>query len=404
MRVVNLAFKDLLQILRDRRAALFLVLMPLLFMTFFGVMYGSASGSGTTRLQIGFANRDEAGAISADLWNILEASDNVQPVRLEGNEMDEASTRVKDNKLAAAVIIPAGYSEQILNGAETRLAIIADRQTAVGQTASDAIQAATNRLLGAVEAARISARTFEAQQAFPDTAARQAYFNEALNLAREAWKTPTAALQLENGRKDSNQHELTAILQMAPGTMVQFTMFGLMTMAMVLVLERKSRTLQRLLTTSLRRWEIVTGHMLAMFVVVLVQQVVLVLAGQFFFGVDYLREPLATFLVMLALALWISCLGLLISAISSSEQQVAMWSLVAMFVFSTLGGVWFSLEYTGPVFSTIGHFTPAAWAMDGFQNIVLRGLGFSSVLLPVAMLVVYALFFFGLSLWRLKFE
>jgi ABC-2 type transport system permease protein len=404
MRIVTLALKDLLQILHDRRAAIFLVLMPLVFMSFFGLIYGGDSGSKTTRLQVGFINRDPAGAVSADLWNILAASDNVQPVKLEGKDADDVNTRVNDKKLAAAVIVPAAYSEQVLGGKEVRLTVIVDPQTGVGQTASEAIQAASNRLLGAVETARISTQTFEARQPFSDAGARQAYFNQALDLAREAWKTPAAALQVENGQLAKDQHELTPILQMAPGTMVQFTMFGLMTTAMVLVLERKSGTLKRLLTTSIRRWEVVTGHMLAMFVTVLFQEVVLVLAAQFLFGVDYLRQPLATVLVMLGLALWIACLGLLISAISRTEQQVVMWSLVAMFLFSSLGGVFFSLEYSGQVFSTIGHFTPAAWAMDGFQNIVLRGLGFSSVLLPVAMLVVYAAGFFGLSLWRLKFE
>ena len=42
--------------------------------------------------------------------------------------------------------------------------------------------------------------------------------------------------------------------------------------------------------------------------------------------------------------------------------------------------------------------------MDGFQNIVMRGLGFDSVLLPAALLLAYALAFFGLALWRFKFE
>jgi hypothetical protein len=40
--------------------------------------------------------------------------------------------------------------------------------------------------------------------------------------------------------------------------------------------------------------------------------------------------------------------------------------------------------------------------MDGFQNINLRGFGFESVLLPSAALVVYAIVFFALAVWRLN--
>ena len=61
-----------------------------------------------------------------------------------------------------------------------------------------------------------------------------------------------------------------------------------------------------------------------------------------------------------------------------------------MFVFSALGGAWFPLEFTGQTFSTIGHLTPSAWAMDGFQNIIVRELGLSSIGLPAGILLIYA--------------
>jgi ABC-2 type transport system permease protein len=72
-----------------------------------------------------------------------------------------------------------------------------------------------------------------------------------------------------------------------------------------------------------------------------------------------------------------------------------------MFVFAGLGGAWVPLEVTGATFQIIGHFTPIAWGMDGFENIVARGLGFESVLIPSAALAGYALFFFTLAVWRL---
>ena len=144
--------------------------------------------------------------------------------------------------------------------------------------------------------------------------------------------------------------------------------------------------------------------MLAMFLIVFLQEALLVLIGQFVFKVNYLREPFGTLLVMLALALWASSLGLLVGALARKEESVILLSLIAMFFFAALGGAWFPLEITGKAFSAIGHLTPTAWAMDGFQNILLRGLGFSSVLLPVGILLAYALGFFALAVWRFKYE
>jgi hypothetical protein len=42
--------------------------------------------------------------------------------------------------------------------------------------------------------------------------------------------------------------------------------------------------------------------------------------------------------------------------------------------------------------------------MDGFQAVVVRGLGLHSVLLPAGVLLAYALGFFGLAVWRFRFE
>jgi ABC-2 type transport system permease protein len=141
-----------------------------------------------------------------------------------------------------------------------------------------------------------------------------------------------------------------------------------------------------------------------MFLVVFLQQVLLVAFGQLAFGVGYTREPLAILLMVVTLGLWVVSLGLFISAISKGEEQVVMFAMLAMFVFSALGGAWFPLDMTGEAFATIGHLMPTAWAMDGFENIIVRGLGLNSVLLPAGILLAYAVAFFGLAVWRFKFE
>jgi ABC-2 type transport system permease protein len=166
--------------------------------------------------------------------------------------------------------------------------------------------------------------------------------------------------------------------------LVMFSVFSLITAAMVLALERKAGTLQRMLTVPISRAEIIAGHVLAMFVLVFGQELLLVLLGQFAFGVNYGREPLATLLMMAVLALWAASLGLLIGASVRREEQVVMYALVAMFVFSAMGGAWFPLAITGETFSTIGHLLPTAWAMDGFQNVILHGQGLAGVGLPAA--------------------
>ena len=186
--------------------------------------------------------------------------------------------------------------------------------------------------------------------------------------------------------------------------LVQFAIYGLITSAMLLVTERRSRALSRMLSMPVSTGSIVGGHVVAMFSVALLQQLILIACGQLLFGVDYLRAPLATLVMGVCLALWASCLGLLIGALAKKEEHVIIFVMAAMFLLSALGGAWFPLEVAGRAFARVGHVLPTAWAMDGFQNIVLRGLGLASVLLPAGMLLGYAVVFFGLAVWRFRFE
>ena len=403
MRILDLAQKDFVQILRDRKSGLFLLVMPLLFTLFFGFVMGSAlnpKADEDVRLPVGVIDRD-GGSLASSLKTLLEDSEVIRPILLSEEEADQVNQMVGDGDLAAAVIIPSGYTAQLLADQPVMLEVIANQGQPAGQTAVRALETVTGRLVGAVEAAHISLEAAKSQN-------QQADLETSLAQAMSAWKEPALTVSMEKATGDAAKEEqaspVSGFAQSSSGMMVQFAVFGLITSAMVLVLERKSGTLQRLLSTPIRRVEVIAGHVLAMFLIIFTQQLILVLVGHFAFGVDYLRQPAAILLMITVLAFWAASLGLLISAISRTEDQVITLSLIAMFIFAALGGAWFPLEVAGKAFAAIGHLMPTAWAMDGFHNILMRGLGFQSVLMPAGMLLAYAAVFFVLAIWRFRFE
>ena len=368
MLIIHLAIKDLTQIMRDWKSGLFLLIMPLLFTLFFGFVMGSATAPRPDvdpRLPVGVVDWDR-GQLAANYKALLENSEVIRPVLLKPEALKRADQMVIDGELAAVVVIPSGYTDRVLADHPTALDVIIDQNQSAGQTVSRALQTVSGRLLGAVEAAHIS------QSANP-----QSNLKDNLADAMTAWQDPALTVAVIKATGDSTEAvgttSASGYAQASAGMMVQFSIFGLITSAMVLVLERKSGTLQRLLSSPIRRYEIITGHVLAMFCIVFAQQLILVLVGQFVFGVHYARQPLAILLMVTVLSLWAASLGLLISAISRKEDQVITLSLIAMFVFAALGGAWFPLEVAGKAFAAIGHIMPTAWAMDGFQNILIRG-------------------------------
>jgi ABC-2 type transport system permease protein len=405
MRIIDLALKDLRQVFRDRKSLLFLLIMPIAFTFFFGFAFAKPTGEQDTRLKVGVVNHDPNGSLSGALIDLLTASSAVRPVLVDQATAAQLDSQVLKGDLTAGLVIPLDYSEAVLKGEMPELEIIIDEESNNGQTMRRALQTNITRLFSMVEAAELSARALEAQTPFTSQAERAAYLNDAVTRALLAWKeqplsiTVTVPVQESGAPAADNPYN-----QFSPGMIVQFVIFGLTQAAMVMVIERKTGAMARLLTTPLKKAELIAGHILGMFILFFLQQVLLVLFGQFVLKVDYLREPLAILTVITALALFVSTLGLLISALARREDQVILWAMIAMFLFSALGGSWFSLEMVGKAFATIGHLTPTAWAMDAFQNILMRGLGLGSVFLPVSIILAYSAAFFGLAVWRFKFE
>ena len=392
IRIFDITLKDLMQLLRDVKTFMFLLFMPVIFTFLFGYAFGGfSSGESDSRLPVGYISQDDHW-LTDSLYDLLTES---EVIRLDENILRSAADLEKlvaEGDLAAVVIVPDGYGRNLLKDKTARLTVIADKDTSTWTTIEAELLTLTSRLDGAVRTATIIEQLDV--EGIP--------FDYAFEKSLSAWDEPPITINETTSLAVKKTGNESALAHTAPGMMLQFAIAGLLTAAQVIVAERKTRTLQRLLTTATSRVHIVLGHYLAIFVLIFTQFIILILFAQFILRVDYLRLPQATLLVAFSAALCISALGLLIGILARTEEQAIMFSLIPMFVFAGLGGAWVPLEVTGPTFQTIGHLSPVAWGMDGFENIVARGLGFNAVLLPAAALIGYAIFFFIIAVQRFR--
>jgi len=397
MRILHLALKDLHQIIRQKKSALFLLLMPLLFTGLMGVIFDRNGGS-DSRLPVALVVLDD-GVLGNYYKTLLDYSDTIHPTIPEQKDTDSLEQRIRSQKAAAAIIVPDGFSEQTLAGESPRLTLIVDRNTPAGQAADRAIQLAATRLLGAVQAARLST---EAHAPFESDASRQAFLLESLGDAVRAWGNPRVTVSLQQSGLASAARG--GFAQASSGMLVFFATIGMITPGYILLAERRTRTLARMLTTTLSRVEVIAGHTLAMFAAGFLQVLLLTLFGQLALGLDYWRVPAATLLMAGALALWSAAFGLLISALARDENQVVLSVMGSTLVFGLLGGAFFPLELAGRSFAAVGRAMPSAWAIEGFQDIILRGADLSTILLPAGILILYAFGAYGCAVWRFRFD
>lgn len=390
--------KDLAQIFRDKRTLLFLIAMPVVFTLFMGFAYrggGNEADNENQPILLGWASNDPNGLISKELYHLLSQSSSVKLIEAE---LSEAENLVSQGDVTGVLVIPSGFDQNWKSGG-SQLTLITDTNSALGQSLFQLLRSPVTQVLSSAKIAQLSIEYLGKEG---DAGEYQKAYLAATNAWAETKHADLVQVELAVAQPEESWYGVNPYNQASPGILVMFAIFGLVTSGQILMQERKTRTLQRMMTTSLHPWQIIAGHMLAMFAIVFIQEIILVVFGQIALGVDYARQPLAVLLIIIALGLWIAALGLLIGIIARDDSQVVLFSLMAMFVFSALGGTWFPLEASSGIFAAVGKIMPSAWAMTGFQNILIRGLGLESAWLPFIVLLGYAALFFALSIWRFR--
>ena len=391
-----LARKDLLQTVRDKLSFIFILLMPLAFTLFFGLLFGG----GSDRLPVAVHDAD-GGVAAQQLVAALQTSD---VVKVTAESQADAEKAVDDNKAAAALLIPRGYGADLTAGEKVSLTVVVTEGSSGAATAASEIRSLAGEQVAVELAARAAAEAVWATRSMP-AGAEQGVIAQSAEQARpvaaQVLAQPAAAVKVVQAGTAAGQVPTGFVLS-SPGMLVNFIMFSLVTAGVALIVERRNGTLQRLMTTRVRRWELIAGKAAGMFLLTFVQQMLLLGVGQLFFGVDYLRDPVALLAMMVSLSLVASTLGLLLAAVLKSEQALVATSVIVSMSVSALSGAWFPLEITGPAFQFVGHLLPTAWILDGLRGIVVRGFDVADVLPALGVSVAWAAGLFVLAVWRFR--
>ena len=396
-RVWTLASKDLLETRRDRLALLFTVVMPLVFTSFFGLGFGG----GSDRLPLAIYSAD-SGAPATQLVSALARSG---VVKTEAMSREDAEKAVDDNKVAAALEIPAGFSAALAAGRPAQLTLVSTAGSSGAQTVQTEVTALAGELAAGERAAQAAVTVAGVPLHSIAPGSEQSYKDAALLMARplaaQSLAHPVAAVKVVEAGTAAGQVPTGFVLS-SPGMLVNFILFSLLTAGIALIQERRNFTLLRLMTTRVRRWELIAGKAVGMFALTFIQQIILIGAGQLLFGVDYLRDPAALLLMMVALSLVASTLGLLLAAVLTSEQAMVATTVIVSMSVAALSGAWFPLEITGPDFRFVGHLLPTAWILDGLRGIIVRGFDVADVLPAFGVALAWSAALFALAVWRFR--
>lgn len=377
MQSLYIAWKDIKQRLRDPFALLLSIAGPLLIVLILGLVFGDGQLEPTSAYVV---NLDEGrlGAIYADALT----SDDVKAYVRATATTDESAARaaVDRGEVAAAVIVPPGFTDAIFRGEQQQVEVYADPAATIGpavvRTIVESLTAAINQNSVSVQTS-LGALVASGRIA-PDQ--QQEVGQELGRQLQASGGTPGIALNSENVQASQRGG---ALAYFAPAMLVFFLMFNAVGSGQSLLAEKEDGTLARLFTMPVSRNAVIVGKLLGSLCVTGIQAALLVLGLTLLFGVN-LGQPLAVVLLLLGLITSVIALGLVIAGLVRNPSSVGGASQATVLVLGLIGGSMIQTDGV-PVLQTLGLLAPNQWALDGFLRLAGGG-GLPDVLPALAVL------------------
>jgi ABC-2 type transport system permease protein len=186
------------------------------------------------------------------------------------------------------------------------------------------------------------------------------------------------------------------------GQMIFFAFFTGGNAMMTILREDEEGTLARLFTTPTDRTKILTGKFLAVFITVLLQGIVLMVAGRLAFGIDW-GKPAGIALALTAQVIAAAGLGVLLISFVKSTKQGGPVLGGGLTILGMLGGL-FTMNIPGGMpeaFNAIGNFTPQGWVLKGWR-MVLDGNAAVDLLIPFLVTVAMGILMFAIGAMMFK--
>ncbi len=187
-----------------------------------------------------------------------------------------------------------------------------------------------------------------------------------------------------------------------PGYLVMFVFFAAAMGAQEIARERENNTLERLASQGVQRQAIIAGKVLASIYRGLMQLAVLWIVGIFGFGLDLGVSPATVVVVSLLMVAASSAFAVMLASLVTTRRGVDSAAVLVSLILAPIGGSWWPLFIMPEWMQTLARLTPHGWANQAFNKLMLFGATAGDVVAEMVALLVFALIFLVISLWRFK--
>ncbi len=196
--------------------------------------------------------------------------------------------------------------------------------------------------------------------------------------------------------------DMTAFDNFGPVLVGFFSFFFVFLLSGVAFLrERTGGTLERLLATPIRRWEIVVGYLIGFGIFAMIQSAIIAWFSIYVLGNLMVGSFWLVLISTLALALTALTLGTFISAYADNEFQMVQFIpivIVPQFFFSGL----FNMDTMSVWLRWLGYLMPLSYGADALRGVMIRGDSWSDIAMNIYILLGLSFFFIIANVYALR--
>ena len=426
--ILALVRNDLRIFRTDRRAVIIGILVPILIAAFFGYVFGGTGNAETGKIPIIVVDEDQS-TVSKGITDGLQ-KDTLVSVQLL--EREQAEKQVKSGKAQVAAIIPKGFGE------DSAKALFTSQNKPKVEMLIDPSQAMSSKVIeglfvqyGMQEITKSAFSTQTGENLLNDYVqkleANAAAHPEAADLKMLAQSLQRLRQRADGGGNTGSGVGLQRGLAMPyevdtvkvtsghdvayngyahsfAGMTVQFLLLAGVDAGVVLLLLRDRGIWQRLRSAPLAKSDFLIAKTIATTLIGVFQIVLIYAAAIAIFGVRISGSVAGFVAIAIVFCLLNSAFGLMLASIGRSAPATRGIAVMVTLLMVMVGGAWVPSFVFPKWLQQASLIAPTRWAVDGFDAMTWRGLGFDAAIPPILVLAGTAVACLAIAIYRFKWD
>ncbi|NOT03586.1 MAG: ABC transporter permease [Anaerolineales bacterium] len=367
-RIFSIIRKEFIQLFRDPRTLAIAVVIPIVQL----FLLGYAATSDVRNIPMAVWDQSKSPQ-SRQLLDAFRAADYFTIDHFVGST-DEYQKLIESGKARVALVIPADYDIRLSEGQAKVLMVLDGSDATIGATALS-----TARLVGQSFATKILSEQASLSGRLAPSAP--------VEVRTQVWYNP----------------DLNSAYFMIPGVIGMILSFiTTILTATAIVRERERGTIEQLIVTPIRSWELVLGKLMPYVILAFVETFEIIIVGRYWFGVPVRGSLLLIFFTSGLFLMSSLGIGLFASTIANTQQEamltVMMYNLPSIF----LSGFFFPLQAMPKFLQWVSYAIPLRYYLVVIRSLLLKGVGIEAIQSEVIALAIFGTVIMGAAALRFR--